>query len=156
MALYLRSIFYELQVPQPFTTVTYEDDRGALLTASAAQPTKQSRHIDIREYAILDLVERDLITLANVASGLTTSDVITKQTGGILFARHVNNLTGRLPPPYIHYHVPVPDLLLWVLFLSLCITLSIVVFADVLQARGGLSMSVSLAVYLTYHISHSL
>jgi hypothetical protein len=103
MALYLRSTLDELQVPQPFTTVIYEDDRGALLTASAAQPTKQSRHIDIDKYAILDLVERDLITLADVASGLTISDVITKQTGGILFARHVNNLTGRLPPQYINY-----------------------------------------------------
>ena len=102
MALYLRSILDELHVPQTYATVIYEDNRGALLMASAAQPTKQSRHIDIREYAILDWVERDLITLEDVASGLNTSDVVTKQTGGILFARHVDNLTGRLPPPYIH------------------------------------------------------
>jgi hypothetical protein len=44
-----------------FTTTS-----GALLLVSAAQPTTQSRQIDI------------------------------------IFARHVNNLTGQLPPPYIH------------------------------------------------------
>jgi hypothetical protein len=54
MGLYLRSILDELSVSQQFATVIYEDNRGALLMASAAQPTKQSRHIDIREYALLD------------------------------------------------------------------------------------------------------
>jgi hypothetical protein len=116
MALYLRSILDELHVPQTYATVIYEDNRGALLMASAAIPTKQSRHIDIREYAILDWVERDLITLEDVASGLNTSDVVTKQTGGILFTRHVNNLTGRLPPEYtfsfLSSFLSVPDLLL--------------------------------------------
>jgi hypothetical protein len=106
MALYLRSILDELSVSQQFATVIYEDNRGALLMASAAQPTKQSRHIDIREYALLDWVERDLISLEDVASGLNASDILTKQTGPLLFARHVDNLTGRLPPPYVLLHAP--------------------------------------------------
>jgi hypothetical protein len=106
MALYLRSILDELSVSQQFATVIYEDNRGALLMASAAQPTKQSRHIDIREYALLDWVERDLIALEDVASGLNASDILTKQTGPLLFARHVDNLTGRLPPPYVLLHAP--------------------------------------------------
>jgi hypothetical protein len=106
MGLYLRSILDELSVSQQFATVIYEDNRGALLMASAAQPTKQSRHIDIREYALLDWVERDLIALEDVASGLNASDILTKQTGPLLFARHVDNLTGRLPPPYVLVHAP--------------------------------------------------
>jgi hypothetical protein len=57
MTLYLRSILDELDIPQQFATVLYEDNRGALLMASAAQPTKQSRHIEIRNYALLDWVE---------------------------------------------------------------------------------------------------
>jgi hypothetical protein len=62
MALYLRSILDELHVPQTYATVIYEDNRGALRMASAAQPTKQSRHIDIREYAILDWVAISLLS----------------------------------------------------------------------------------------------
>ena len=101
MALYLRSILDELHVKQIYATLLYEDNRGALLMAHAGQPTKQSRHIDIRHYALTDWVERDLIALEDVASGLNAADVVTKQTGGILFARHVDNITGRLPPPYV-------------------------------------------------------
>ena len=106
MALYLRSILDELDIPQRFATVRYEDTRGALLMASAAQPTIQSRHIEIRTYALLDWVERDLVSLEDVASGLNSSDILTKQTGPLLFARHVDNLSGRLPPPYVNIHLP--------------------------------------------------
>ena len=106
MTLYLRSILDELDIPQRFATVLYEDNRGALLMASAAQPTKQSRHIEIRHYALLDWVECDLVSLEDVASGLNSSDILTKQTGPLLFARHVDNISGRLPPPYVHIHTP--------------------------------------------------
>jgi hypothetical protein len=101
MALYLRSVLAELHVPQRFATIIYEDNRGALLMSRAAQPTKQTRHIDIRHYALNDWVERDLIILEDCASGLNASDIATKQTGGILFARHLDNISGRLLPSYV-------------------------------------------------------
>jgi hypothetical protein len=65
MALYLHSIMDELYVPQDLTTNIYEDNRGApLFMSRAAQPTKQTHHIDIRHhYAINDWVERNLVTL---------------------------------------------------------------------------------------------
>ena len=66
LTLYLHSILDKLHAPRTSATVIYDHKRGALLLASAAQPTTQSRQIDI------------------------------------IFARHVNNLTGRLPAPYIH------------------------------------------------------
>jgi hypothetical protein len=100
MALYLRSVMDELNVPQELATVIYEDNRGALLMSRAAQPTKQTRHIEIRHYALNDWVERDLVSLEDCASGLNASDdIVTKQTGGILFARHLDNISGRLIPP---------------------------------------------------------
>ena len=101
MVLYLQTILDELHVPQIYATFLYEDNRGALLMAHAGQPTKQSRHIDIRHYELTDWVECDLIALEDVASGLNAADAVTKQTGGILFARHVDDITGRLPPLYI-------------------------------------------------------
>ena len=33
--------------------------------------------------------------IEDIASGLNTSDIMTKQTGRPLFARHVDNLSGR-------------------------------------------------------------
>ena len=54
--------------------------------AHAGQPTKQSRHIEIRHYALSDWVDRDLIALEDIASGLNAADTVTKQTGSILFA----------------------------------------------------------------------
>jgi hypothetical protein len=104
MALYLQSILDELHVKQIYATLLYEDNHGALLMAHAGQPTKQSHHIDIWHYALTDWVEHDLIALEDVASGLNAADAVTKQTGGILFAQHVDNITGRLPPPYVSSH----------------------------------------------------
>ena len=98
LALYLRSVLDDLQVPQHFATLIYEDNRGCLLMSRAAQPTKQSRHIDIRHYALNDWVERDLVTLEDCPSGLNASDLATKQIGGILFARHLDNISGQLIP----------------------------------------------------------
>jgi hypothetical protein len=98
LALYLRSILDELHVPQIHATVLYEDNRGALLMAHAGQPTRHSRHIDIRHYALLDWVDCDLLALEDVASGLNAADIITKQTGSILFARHLDNISGRVRP----------------------------------------------------------
>ena len=61
MILYLRSILDEINVPQENATVMYEDNQGALLMANAGQPTRRTRHVDIREFALLDWVERDLV-----------------------------------------------------------------------------------------------
>ena len=46
----------------------YEDNNGALMMANAGQPTKRTRHIDIRHFALLDWVERDLVVLERVCT----------------------------------------------------------------------------------------
>jgi hypothetical protein len=66
LTLYLRSILDKLHARRTSATVIYDHKRGALFLASAAQPTTQSRQLDI------------------------------------IFAHHVDNLTSRLLPPYIH------------------------------------------------------
>jgi hypothetical protein len=52
MTLYLHSVMDDLHVPQNIATIIYEDNRGALLMSRAAQPTKQTLHIEIRHYAL--------------------------------------------------------------------------------------------------------
>ena len=68
MILYLRSILDEINVPQENATVMYEDNQGALLMANAGQPTRRTRHIDIREFALLDCIERDLVIIEHIVT----------------------------------------------------------------------------------------
>ena len=100
-ALYLRSILDELGIEQRYATIIFEDNRGARMMCEAGQPTRNSRHIDIRHYVVLDWVERDLVTFTDVPSNLNAADNLTKQTARILFHRHNDILTGRHPPFYI-------------------------------------------------------
>ncbi len=55
-----------MNISQPDATILYEDNNGALLMANAQQPTRHTRHMDIKKFALLDWVERDLITLHNI------------------------------------------------------------------------------------------
>jgi hypothetical protein len=63
MSLYLRSILWDLGVPQDAATILYEDNDGATAMANAGKPTPCSHHIDIKFYSIQEWVERDLVVL---------------------------------------------------------------------------------------------
>ncbi len=52
MSLYLRSIWWDLGIPQDAATILYEDNDGAMAMANAGRPTPRTRHIDIKFYAI--------------------------------------------------------------------------------------------------------
>ena len=101
VALYIRSILGDIGLPQDQATPMYEDNNGALLMANAGQPTKRTRHIDIRHFALLDWVEQDLVILERIDTDKNASDVLTKATARILFHRHFDLLMGRMPPSYI-------------------------------------------------------
>jgi hypothetical protein len=99
--LYVRSILEEIGVPQHEATTLFEDNQGALLMANAQQPTKRTRHMDIKTFVLQQWVERDLITLKRIATADNYADVMTKATGRILFYRHMDYILGRIPPTYI-------------------------------------------------------
>jgi hypothetical protein len=63
MCLFVRSILWDLDIPQEAATVAYEDDDGCTSMANAQKPTPQTRHIDIKYFTLCDWVERDLIIL---------------------------------------------------------------------------------------------
>jgi len=66
MILYFRSILHDLNYPQTHATILYEDNNGALLMANAQQPTRRTRHMDIKTFALLDWVEQDLLLLQTI------------------------------------------------------------------------------------------
>ena len=52
--LYLRSILQDIGMTQHEATILYEDNQGSLLMAQAQQPTKRTRHIDIKYFVLHD------------------------------------------------------------------------------------------------------
>ena len=100
--LYLRSILDEIGVPQEKATTLYEDNQGALLMANAQRPTKRTKHMDIRHFALQDWVERDLIILKRINTSDNYSDVMTKQVGRSLNYRHMDYIQGKIIPEYAH------------------------------------------------------
>jgi hypothetical protein len=100
IALYLRSILAELGIPQTQATVLYEDNVGAQLMANAGQPTKRTRHMDIKFFALQDWVEHDLLVLERIDTSVNCSDALTKPNNRILFNRHLDRLMGRVAPSY--------------------------------------------------------
>ena len=101
MALRLRHILDELQVEQRHATMIYEDNMGALHMSNASKPTKGTRHIDIKDFAIQDWVEQDLITLERIETSDNSSDALTKALARILFYRHNDSIMGRNKPHYL-------------------------------------------------------
>ena len=98
--LYVRSILAEIHIPQPDATVLYIDNNGALLMANAQQPTRRTCHLDLKHFAILHWVERDLILLSRIDSIDNFTDGLTKALGRQLHYRHFDRLMGRLKPSY--------------------------------------------------------
>ena len=77
-----------------------EDNSGALLMANTGQPTRRTRHIDVKHFAIQDWVEQDLILLEVIKTDDNSADHFTKALGRNLFHMHNDVIMGRIPPMY--------------------------------------------------------
>ena len=100
MCLFVRSILWDLDIPQEAATVAYEDNDGCTAMANAQKPTTRTRHIDIKHFALCDWVERDLILLDRIDTSINIADHLTKILSRILFHRHADYLLGHIPPKY--------------------------------------------------------
>jgi hypothetical protein len=65
------------------------------MVADSTTPTRQMRHIAIRDFALQDWTQRNLISLTDCASNANASDMFTKKVGRILFALHHDHISGR-------------------------------------------------------------
>ena len=98
--LYVRSILQEIGLEQEDASTLYIDNNGALLMADAKQPTKRTRHMDIKHFKIQEWVEMDLITMKRVHTADNRSDVFTKALTPKLFYRHMDRIMGRIIPSF--------------------------------------------------------
>jgi len=100
-SLYFRSILNDLGMPQHHATVLYEDNRGALFMANAQQTSARTRHIDIREFALVDWVQQDLMIPEAIKTADNCSDALTKALAKQLFYRHNDTIMGRRIPEHL-------------------------------------------------------
>ena len=70
----------EIGLPQYSATTLYEDNQGAILMAQAGKPTKRTRHVDLKVFALQDWVEHDLILVKRIDTIDNYSDAMTKAT----------------------------------------------------------------------------
>ena len=100
--LYVRSILEDIGIPQQEATTLFEDNNGALLMANQQQPTKRTRHMDIKYFVLQDWVESDLMRLHSIKTSDNYADAMTKPQARTLFHRHMNYIMGKIVPQYSH------------------------------------------------------
>jgi hypothetical protein len=100
-ALYLQSILEELQLEQLCPTDIRVDNRGARQLTNAQQPSRRTRHIDMRDFCILQWTEEELVTFSDIPTALNVSDSISKPTGRTNFYEHMDIMMGRRKPSYV-------------------------------------------------------
>ena len=95
MILYIRFVLEDLDMAQQYPTIVYEDNKGCLEMTKALKPTKRTRHVETRCFAVLEWVQTDTIDVRKIDTSDNSSDVLTKPTGRTLFYRHYDTIMGR-------------------------------------------------------------
>jgi hypothetical protein len=87
-ALYIRSILEEIQIEQILPAQISVGNGGAQQMPNAQQPTKCTRHVDMKEFVILQWTEEEQIMFEDVPSALNPSGSLSKPTGCVKFYEH--------------------------------------------------------------------
>jgi len=69
--------------------------------ANASQPTRRTRHMDIKTFALQDWVERDLMIFKRSSTSDNYSDGMTKALQRTLHYRHFDKVMGRIIPAHL-------------------------------------------------------
>ena len=101
LLLYVRSVLWDLGVPQHAASVLYEDNDACTAMAMAQKPTPRTRHMDIKYQVICEWVERDLLHLKRIDTSINLADLFTKNLSTSLFYRHTDYVMGHVPPHYV-------------------------------------------------------
>ena len=100
MLLYMRSILWDLNVPQEAASWLYEDNYACTAMANVQKPTSCTQHMDIKYHVLCEWVELDLIVLERVDTTINKADHFTKILSRVLFHRHIDYIMGHVPPEY--------------------------------------------------------
>jgi len=104
MILFVRSVLWDLNIPQEAATVLYEDNDACTAMGNAQKPTPRTRHMDIKYFSICEWVDRDLMHLERIDTSINMADHFTKALTRALFHHHADFLLGHVPPVYSPVH----------------------------------------------------
>ena len=68
--------------------------------ANVQQPTRQTRHMDIKTFALQDWIKKDLILMKRIDTADNCADALTKTMGRQLHYRHNDYILGKIIPQY--------------------------------------------------------
>ena len=100
MILFVRSVLWDLGVPQEAANILYEDNDACTAMANAQKPTPRTRHMDIKYFSLSEWVERYLMLLERIDTSINLADHFTKSLLPALFHRHADFILGHIPPAY--------------------------------------------------------
>ena len=100
MVKYLRTILAQIGSPQEEATIILIDNMGALMMTNVHQPTRTTRHMDIKHFSIQDWVEQDLVIMEQIKTHQNSADSFTKALERTLFYVHNDVIMGRIPSSY--------------------------------------------------------
>ena len=98
--LYVQSILTQLNLDQQEATILHIDNNGALLMGNAQQPTRRTKHVEVKKFALLDWVERDLLFMKRINTSDNCADGMTKPLGKTLHYWHFDYTMGYYKPDY--------------------------------------------------------
>ena len=70
---------------------------------STQQPTKRTRHIDIKNFVLQDWCETYIITMKRINNKNNSSDILIKATPRTIFYRYMEYILGKVIPEYVKY-----------------------------------------------------
>jgi hypothetical protein len=100
MILFMRSVLWDLNIPQEAATLLYEDNDACKAMANVQKPTPRNRHVDIKYFSLSEWVEHDLMLLERIDTSINLADHFTKGLQTALFHRHADFILGHIPLAY--------------------------------------------------------
>ena len=101
MTIYMRTLLSDLGFDQSNPTQLLIDNTGAVFMVDAQAPTKRTRHVDIRYFALLEWSASGQLKAEAISTEVNISDAMTKALGRIKFHQFADIYLGRLPPAYV-------------------------------------------------------
>ena len=100
-ALYIRWILEELGLIQIEPTPICADNTGAICLANAQKPTRRCRHVEMKNFVILQWTDDDFINFVETKTQYQPTDSLSKPTDRTKFYEHMDVLMGRRKPQFI-------------------------------------------------------
>ena len=100
VALYLRWILEELGIIMDSPTPIHADNQGAIRMANAQQPTRRTRHAEMKHFVILQWTDDKFINFIDTKTDENYSDSLSKPTSKTKFYEHTDIFMRQRRPSY--------------------------------------------------------